>query len=229
MATTTIPWSDGSGDNIYLTYSSASGDQTVTVSSDANTGSARSQVVTFTSGVGSITKQLTINQEAGGPVEQTLTKYLSSYDTTNSTYASISNESRAYGAVNTSNWCANINLVTGSRAETFFYYKFDLSSIPVGATIVSVDVYARADISTTNTNYVASKSAAVCNGTTKVGSDTALTGTATTYTLDAGSGWTRDSLQNLSVLLYAKRGTSRTTNAYSLRCYGARIEITYTV
>lgn len=67
MATTTISWGDGSGDNIYLTYPSASGDQTVTVTSDANTGSARSKVVTFTSGVGNITKQLTVNQAAGGP------------------------------------------------------------------------------------------------------------------------------------------------------------------
>lgn len=65
MATTTIPWGDGSGDNIYLTYSSASGDQTVEVSSDANTGSARSKVVTFASEVGGITQQLTVNQEAG--------------------------------------------------------------------------------------------------------------------------------------------------------------------
>lgn len=67
MATTTIPWGDGSGDNIYLTYSSASGDQTVEVSSDANTGSARSKIVSFASGVGSIVRQLTVSQEAGGP------------------------------------------------------------------------------------------------------------------------------------------------------------------
>lgn len=65
MATITIPWGDGSGDNIYLTYTSASGDQTVEVSSDANTGSARSKVVTFASGIGSIVQQLAINQEAG--------------------------------------------------------------------------------------------------------------------------------------------------------------------
>jgi len=65
MATTTIPWNDGSGDNIYLTYPSASGNQTVSVSSDANAStSSRTQVVTFTSGVGSITQQLTINQAA---------------------------------------------------------------------------------------------------------------------------------------------------------------------
>lgn len=69
MATTTIPWGDGSGDNIYLTYSSASGNQTVEVTSDANTGAARSKVVTFTSGVGNITKSLTVSQERAVPSE----------------------------------------------------------------------------------------------------------------------------------------------------------------
>lgn len=65
MAVTEIPWDDGSGGKIYLTYPSASGDQTVEVSSDANTGAARSKVVTFTSAVGNITQQLTVSQEAG--------------------------------------------------------------------------------------------------------------------------------------------------------------------
>jgi len=74
MPTTTIPWGDGSGDNLYLTYPSASGDQTVTVTSDANTGAARTKVVTFSaSGVPSVT--LTINQDAGG-VSPVFHKYL---------------------------------------------------------------------------------------------------------------------------------------------------------
>lgn len=63
MATTTIPWGDGSGENIYLTYSSASGNQTVQVTSDANTGAARSKIVNFATG--NIIRQLTVNQEAG--------------------------------------------------------------------------------------------------------------------------------------------------------------------
>lgn len=65
MATTTIPWGDGSGDNIYLTYSSASGNQTVTITSDANTGAARSKVVAFTSDVGNIIQNLTVSQVSG--------------------------------------------------------------------------------------------------------------------------------------------------------------------
>ena len=64
MAITTIPWGDGSGDNIYLSAPSQTGDQSVSVTSDPNTGAARSKVVTFSaSGVSPVT--LTINQDAG--------------------------------------------------------------------------------------------------------------------------------------------------------------------
>jgi len=62
MAVTTIPWGDGSGDNIYLTRNASEGDQTVAVTSDANTGyTTRTKVVTFATG--SIIRQLTVNQE----------------------------------------------------------------------------------------------------------------------------------------------------------------------
>ena len=65
MATTTIPWGDGSGDNIYLTYSASQGDQTVLVSSDANGGAARTKNITFVSTVGNISRILTVSQEEG--------------------------------------------------------------------------------------------------------------------------------------------------------------------
>ena len=64
MATTTIPWGDGSGDNIYLTANALEGDQTVLVSSDANAGDERTKIVSFSAtGVTPVT--LTIYQEAG--------------------------------------------------------------------------------------------------------------------------------------------------------------------
>ena len=65
--TTEISWDDGSGDKIYVTRETSEGNQTVSVSSDENTGAARTKVVTFTSGVGNIQRQLTINQAAGLP------------------------------------------------------------------------------------------------------------------------------------------------------------------
>lgn len=66
MATTTIPWGDGSGDNIYLTYSASQGDQTVLVSSDANVGGARTKDITFSVNVGGtvISRVLTVLQPA---------------------------------------------------------------------------------------------------------------------------------------------------------------------
>ena len=66
MATTTIPWGDGSGDNIYLTYSASTGDQTVLVSSDAHTGYVeRTKDITFsaTAGGTTISRVLTVVQQ----------------------------------------------------------------------------------------------------------------------------------------------------------------------
>lgn len=62
-----IAWGDGTGGKIYLTLDASAGNQTVLVSSDANTGAARSKTVTFSaSGVSPVT--LTVNQAAGSPV-----------------------------------------------------------------------------------------------------------------------------------------------------------------
>ena len=63
MPTQQIEWADGSGDKIYITSPDFSGNQQIAVSSDPNTGAARSKVVTFSAGNASQT--LTINQAAG--------------------------------------------------------------------------------------------------------------------------------------------------------------------
>ena len=65
---TTIAWGDGSGDNIYLDYTAASGSQTVTVSSDANgTWEERRKTITFaTTGANPVTATLTVIQASNG-------------------------------------------------------------------------------------------------------------------------------------------------------------------
>lgn len=62
--TKTIEWGDGSNDNIYLTYDSASGDQEVLVSSDANSSAvSRTKSVTFSAD--GVSRVLTVNQDPG--------------------------------------------------------------------------------------------------------------------------------------------------------------------
>ena len=226
MATTTIPWDDGSGDNIYLTYSSASGDQTVTVSSDANTGNARTQTVTFSAG--SLSEVLTINQE--GAIQQyTLSKNLSSYDTSDHQYSSLSNASRAYTSYDSTTY-ANMSLTTGSQAETWVYFKFDLSSIPANATIDSVSVTAKTSITTGSSGAVATRRWTLCSGTTAKSSNVTITNVSSSLiaTVDGGT-WTRAELDDARLKIYAKRGTSNTSNSYSIRLFGATITVTYTV
>lgn len=60
-----IPWEDGSGDKIYLTFNASEGDQVVLVSSDPNGGATRIKDITFISSVGNISRVLTIIQERG--------------------------------------------------------------------------------------------------------------------------------------------------------------------
>lgn len=227
--TTEIPWGDGSGAKIYLTRNASEGDQVVQVSSDANSGNARSKVVTFTSGVGNIVRQLTINQEAGTPQEQTRVVNPSSYDTANSVLHSWTGAASNAYAPTSSTSEAMARLTSGADAETKVYWQFDLSGIPAGATITEITLKAKARISAVSTNNVQSQFLVVCNGTTEVGVRQAMTTSSTIYTLNVGTGWTRETIQNLTLLEYAQRGSSNTTRAYYFALSGADLEVKYTL
>lgn len=229
MAVTTIPWGDGSGDNIYLSASSQVGDETVQVSSDANTGAARSQTVTFTSGVGGITRSLTVNQEAGGSQEYTLTVNFSSVDSDHS-YASISNTSNAYRAAtaSTTTYC-QINPKTGNYAETYVYFKFDTSALPANATIVSVECKANFyKPSGATTTRFSALYATMCSGTTEKGTAIDIPNNTNVKTFSPGT-WTRAELSDVRVKIYAQRTTSNTGTNYGLRIYGGTLTIKYTL
>ena len=226
MATTTIPWGDGSGDNIYLTYPSASGDQTVSVSSDANTGAARSKVVSFTSGVGSIVRTLTVEQEAGAtPSVYSVNPY--TYDPDHQ-YYSLSTVDRAYRPETASNACA-IGCTRGSvGAVTYIYFKFNTSALPQNITIKSIEVRAKATTTTNSNNYLRVRQMQVFSGTTAKGTPVTLaTNTGITKFTFGADDWTRTELNDVRIRLYAERGTTNLNNAYSFAFTGATLEITY--
>lgn len=219
MATTTIPWGDGSGDNIYLTYSSASGDQTVEVSSDANTGSARTKVVTFTAG--NVSQSLTVNQ--GGRQQYTISMHPSSYDTENYSWRSSSNISNGY-TNSTSTSYARFG-IPKPYGEAYVYYKFDTSSIPDGAEIVSVSCKAKA-VASGNSTTTTVKQIQMATGTTLKGTASTIPASASSAerTLDVGE-WTLAELRDARIRPYAKTGN--TTSNYNLDFYGATLTITY--
>lgn len=80
MATTTIPWEDGSGDNLYFTADAMEGNQEVLVSSDANAGSERSKTVTF-SAQGAEPKSLGVIQLGSGAPSREFDDWVDDGDT----------------------------------------------------------------------------------------------------------------------------------------------------
>lgn len=222
--TTEIPWGDGSGDKIYLTRNASEGDQVVSVSSDANTGAARSQVVTFATGVGNVQRQLTINQAAGGPQEHTITLHPTSYDTTDHSWYSTSNLDRGYTDSDSTTY-AQINDARGSNAETWIYYKFDTSSIPENATDIVVTCKAKA-LANGNSSAITNKQMQLYSGTTAKGSAASVGTSATEKTITAGT-WTLAELRDARIRLHLKRTTSSTSTNFYIRFYGATLTITY--
>lgn len=223
MAQTTIPWNDGSGDNIYLTYPSASGDQTVQVTSDANTGSARTKVVTFSTG--NISRQLTVEQEAGAE-RHTFTAQLSSVDSDHQ-YYSIGSTSQAYKGLDNTSACG-VTLTRGAGAETWIYFKYDTSSIPANARIITVACQAKVQISSANTNYVASKGCVMCSGTTVKTASVSVTANANIRTFETVT-WTRNEVNDIRIKMYATRASSNVNTNYYLRIYGSELTIVYEV
>lgn len=161
----------------------------------------------------------------------TITVYPSSVNTTDYSYQSVNSSyplANMVGKSYLNSSYAEWYLKTGSQAESWVYYNFDLSSIPAGSTINSVACTPKAYVSNTNANYIAIRTIQLYSGSTAKGSPSTVVQAASTYTLTTGS-WTRDELQSCRLKIYSKRGTSNTTTTYSNRFYGADLTVDYTV
>lgn len=159
----------------------------------------------------------------------TLTVNLSSYDYANST--AVENTSRPFsnafaGSASTGDY-ARIDLPTGANAEVTSYYRFNLSALPVGATIKSVVVKYKAGIS--STSYISPRTIAVVSGTTDVkGATKTLYTTATDdKTFPQLSGLSEAEVRALGIKLYAMRGTGTTGTARYIMIYGATLTVDY--
>lgn len=220
--TTEIDWGDGSNDKIRLTYDAPDGNRNVAVSSDANTGPARTKTITFSAG--NISKTLTVQQAAGGPQEHTITLHPSSYDTLNYRWYSISNVARGYADASSTTY-SQITCDTYG-ADAFIHYKFDTSQIPDGATILSVECKVKLSING-NATTTPIKRVQMFTGLTAKGTPTTAATATTTYDLDCGD-WTLAELRDIRVRPYMKEGTS-TASRYRIAFYGATLTIKYRI
>ena len=160
-------------------------------------------------------------------VTETITSNPVSYNTTDYSYASVSNMERAYNPSSNTTY-ATINLTTGQDAETWVYFNFDFSDIPEGATIDSVSCSTKAYINTTNSSRITSRTCQLYAGSTAKGSASTISNSTTAFNMTCGS-WTRAELLTARLRLYAKRGSSNTTSTYNLRLYGATFTVTYSI
>ena len=160
------------------------------------------------------------------PQQFTVTFNLSSYDTTDYSYYSLSNASNAYTDTDSTDY-ASIRAKNGNNAETWVYFKFNTSSIPAGATIDSVVCSVKVTHNANNTIFP-TRTIQMYTGATAKGSATSFTTSATVRTLSVGD-WTRAELTDARIKVYLKRGTTQSSTAYYGRLYGATLTVTYTV
>ena len=154
-------------------------------------------------------------------------KVISSYDDLDYVYYSATNLSNGYAGSDSTTY-AQINLVRGINAVSYIYWQFPaFSEIPSNATIDSVTCTCKCSISSTSTNYIATRQARLYSGTTAMGSNKTVANSTTAFTITAGT-WTRAQLQDPKLRLYAVRGTQNTNTNYYFRFYGATLTVTYT-
>lgn len=161
----------------------------------------------------------------------TLTVYPSGYDQEHISIAAFASSypaTNAYNSADNTSVFAQININRGEYAESYIYFTFDLSALPVGARITSVSCDVRAYINQLDTNHLIDTAfMQMSSSQTLKGSPTNFTGTETKHTLDVGT-WTAEELEHACLYIYVKRTNINTTTARPTRIFGATLTIDYT-
>lgn len=144
----------------------------------------------------------------------------SSYSTS-STFTTVINTGNGLnGSGNTSSY-ASFSAQTTSQ---YGIYTFDVSDIPLGATINSVACAARAKISSTN-NFT-TRTMQLYNSNTAMGAATTInSNTSSVYNLTTGT-WTRDSLSNINLRIIGQRSGNQQRR---IDFYGASLTVNYSI
>ena len=157
-------------------------------------------------------------------IQATYTGIPSSHDPDYAAYDAYS-WAQGYDVADSTNY-STLNLTRGSDAVTYAYYKFDTSSIPANATIISVSCRAKCIITNTNSSRIKTRQIQMFSGTTAKGSAHTLSTSTTAFDMTCGT-WTRQELEDCRIRLYAVRGSSQSTSSFYIRFYGADLTVEY--
>lgn len=228
-----IEWSVGSRDKIYVSYNSGSFDDTLSITSDANTGAARTKTIKVSAG--NITRNIIVSQAAGGPQTYTLRLVPSSYGRSNNSYVTVNNPENMYENTDDSSDVCSIRGRNNSSNTYYCYIRgFNISDVPSNATVTSFKVkikcyrnsYLRQDGSTYYLH--------LCNNTSAI-HGTYMSEAVTTsssgvvYEIPTGSlTWANIKQYGTNFGIRVPLRSTSSSRPY-LYVYGAEIEVTYTL
>lgn len=158
---------------------------------------------------------------------------IGSFDSVNSKYQSeasghLFSTIIGKGSDNTDSY-AEWNIVRGRFTQSRVYYRFDVSSIPMDATINSVNCTARASRQTARVTEFSSLTLKIVVGTTEESSYATVENNESVNVYDLPSKtYTRDELTNVGIVIHSARGISSPNKDFWVRLYGATLSVDFT-
>lgn len=158
---------------------------------------------------------------------------IGSFDSVNSQYQSEASNHPfstviGKGSNNTDSY-AEWNIVHGRFVQSRVYYRFDVSSIPMDATINSVNCTVRASRQNAGLTAFSTLTSKIVIGTTEESAHASVANNESVAVYDLPSiTCTRDELTNVGIVMHSARGISSANTDFWVRLYGATLSVDFT-
>lgn len=121
-------------------------------------------------------------------------------------------------------------MITGFAGITPVFFTFDLSAIPIDATIDNVSVTAKGRMQDSSSIRAGNNTIALCNLNSVVvmSEDTTLFGTSAGTATVSTTEFTREMLDNLRFRFQGTRGIMNSSTKYYMEFYGCTLTVEYT-
>lgn len=158
---------------------------------------------------------------------------IGSFDSVNSQYQSEASNHPfstviGKGSNNTDSY-AEWNIVHGRFTQSRVYYRFDVSSIPMDATINSVNCTVRASRQNARVTEFSTLTSKIVIGTNEEPEHASIATDESVAVYDLPSKTcTRDELTNVGIVMHSSRGISSGNKDFWVRLYGATLSVDFT-